>query len=41
MYDRDARTRVAVRDLKKEQQRLFKIGCTMTLIMFLITSLAG
>lgn len=39
MYEKNARTRVAARDLKKEQKRLFSVGCTLTLVMFLITSL--
>lgn len=40
MYRDSAKARVAARDLRKQQVKLFKLGATITLCAFLISQLA-
>jgi hypothetical protein len=39
MYRDSAKARVAARDLRKQQVKLFKLGATITLCAFLISQL--
>ena len=40
MYRDSAKARVAARDLRRQQVKLFKLGATITLCAFLISQLA-